>query len=98
MVAKRIAILFLLKKGVVHRDIANILKVSIATIHKYARVAEDNPSSVNNILHSAIIRDSFNMFFEDVLSNMTAPGQVGTNWSAARHRKQKYEQKKRFGL
>jgi hypothetical protein len=38
------------------------------------------------------------MFFEDVLSNVTAPGQVGTNWSAARHRKQKYEQKKRFGL
>ena len=98
MVAKRIAILYLLQKKVTHRDISQILKVSVSTIHKFIRIADDNQLAVERILHSALTRDKLDMFFEDILANMHGVGQIGTNWSATLHRQQKHERKKRFGI
>lgn len=96
MIAKRIAIMYLVSKGVDHRSIANFLKVSTATVAKFALIARKSKGVIptcNKMLKKEKVQDVLLGIFNEVYG----PGVPGVNWSAAWERKKSLERHKRLG-
>ncbi len=97
MIAKRIAVVYLLMKKIDYKTICNILKVSPSTVAKFNLLMEKS----NGIVPSfrIILRDEkITDFLEEIFLSIRGPGVYGTNWSNAWQRKIRYEQKKRTGI
>lgn len=97
MVAKRIAIIYLLLKGIDHRTICYVLKVSSATVSKYLLLMEKSEGVIPTF--KAILKNEkiFNTL-EELFNSLFAPGTYGVNWSAAWRRKFEIERKKSQGI
>jgi len=99
MIIKRIAITYLLLKGIDHNVIADVLKVSTGTIWKYAFLISQNKkgmvTSLNDILKIEKVRD----FFDDIFYELFArPGKYGTNWKTGWQHKFTRDRKKQTGI
>lgn len=97
MIAKRVAIMYLLRKGIDYQTICYALKVSAATVAKFSLLTEKSRGVVpvfEKILRNERIRD----FFEDLFNDFFAPGVPGIDWRAAWERKIERERKKAFGI
>jgi len=97
MIAKRIAVVYLLMKKIDYKTICNILKVSPSTVAKFNLLIEKSNGIVPSfriILRNEKITD----FLEEIFLSIRGPGVYGTNWSNAWQRKIRHEQKKRTGI
>jgi len=97
MVAKRIAIMYLLMKGIDYQTICLVLKVSAATVAKFSLLMERSEGVIpvfNKILRNEKVVD----FFEDLFNTFFAPGVPGINWKAAWERKIASDRKKQLGI
>jgi len=97
MIAKRVAIVYLLLKGIDQRSISNVLKVSNATVSKFAVLMEKSTGvvpSFNKILTNDKILD----FLDQMFDALFPPGTYGTNWKAAWERRKRISLKKTYGM
>jgi Trp operon repressor len=97
MIAKRIAIIYLLLKEIDYYNICNVLKVSPSTVAKFSLLMEKSQGIVptfKNVLAKEEVRE----FLEEVFNTLFAPGVPGINWKAAWERKIDLKRRKAFGI
>ena len=81
MVAKRIAIIYLLLKGVDHSTVAKYLKSSRATVAKFSLFFYEKESKLVGIIGELLNKESFNHFFEDLFADLLIhPGLKIGHW------------------
>jgi uncharacterized protein YerC len=97
MIAKRIAIMYLLLKERDCLSICEVLKVSPATVYKFKFLMERSEGVVptfNRILKNEKVTE----FLEDIVLTLYSPGSPGINWSSAWHLKNKTDERRRRGI
>lgn len=97
MIAKRIAIIYLLMKNIDYKIICNTLKVSASTVSKFKFSVTKSPGiklALNKIIRNNKIID----FFTELLLAVRGPGVPGVNWSGAWETKLRHERKKIRGI
>lgn len=90
VLAKRIAIAFMLVKGYEYRQISSRIKVSTSTILKVSEALKNNPTSVRKELELIASEDAFVEFLDSIgylLAKALPP--KGGNWSSWRGRIEK---------
>lgn len=97
MLAKRVAIIYLLLKKIEYYNICDRLKVSPTTVAKYTLLMEKSEGIVPTFKQIVKI-DKVKIFLEEVFNNIFAPGKIGINWKIAWKNKIKHEKKKTFGI
>ena len=97
MLAKRVAIIYLLMKKIEYYNICDRLKVSPTTVAKYALLMEKSEGIVPTFKQIVKI-DKVKIFLEEIFNNIFAPGKVGINWKIAWENKINLEKKKTFGI
>lgn len=97
MLAKRVAIIYLLLKKIEYYNICERLKVSSATVAKFALLMEKSEGIVPTFKQIVKI-DKINIFLEEIFNNIFAPGKIGVNWKIAWENKINLEKKKTFGI
>ncbi len=97
MIAKRIAIFYLLIKNIDYTIICETLKVSAATVFKFRFILENNsrlvPSFKKIIQNEKIIN-----FLEEIYLTLRGPGVPGVNWSEAWKHVKRFEKRKAQGI
>lgn len=98
MLAKRLAIIYLLIKKVDYRDIADTLKVSTATILFYSTRFYKRNSRVVNIINKMLGKEKALNFLDDFFANfMIRPGVHIGHWQLYRDHQLKQERRKVLG-
>ncbi|MBI4009089.1 hypothetical protein HY357_02555 [Candidatus Roizmanbacteria bacterium] len=97
MIAKRIAIVYLLLKGIDYKIICDVLKVSSATISRYNLLLEKSDGLVPSF-KVIISSDKVKLFLEELFNTLFPPGAYGVNWKTAWQRKFELERKKIEGI
>lgn len=99
MIAKRVAILFLLLKEIEQRTIARVLKVSTATTSKFANLFFNKDSKTMQILRQLISQEKTMDFLEDIfMSIFNQPGIKIGHWKMYWDYERKKERKKATGF
>jgi hypothetical protein len=97
MIAKRVAIIFLLMKDIDYFSISQVLKVSSSTIANYHTVLLSSKGVVES-LKSIVRNEKVANFLEETWLEFSRPGKPGVNWSNAWKTKNELERKKREGI
>lgn len=97
MLAKRVAIIYLLMKKIEYYNICDRLKVSTATVSRIALLMEKSDGIVP-AFKQIVKNDKVKIFLEEVFNNIFAPGKIGVDWKIAWENKNKLEYKKTFGI
>ena len=97
MLAKRVAIIYLLLKKIEYYNICDRLKVSQGTVAKYSLLMEKSEGIVPTFKKIVKI-DKVKIFLEEIFNNIFAPGKIGINWKIAWENKINLEKKKTFGI
>ena len=97
MLAKRVAIIYLLLKKIEYYNICDRLKVSSGTVAKYSLLMEKSEGIVPTF-KQIVKNDKIKIFLEEVFNNIFAPGKPGVNWKIAWENKINLEKKKTFGI
>ncbi len=97
MLAKRVAIIYLLMKKIEYYNICDRLKVSSATVSKIALLMEKSEGIIPAFTQ-IIKKDKVKIFLEEVFNNIFAPGKIGVNWTTAWENKINLEKKKTYGI
>lgn len=83
MVAKRIAIIYLLIKGVDHTSIAKYLKSSRATVAKFSLLFYDKETKLIGVIGELLNKESVSHFFEDLFADIfIQPGLKIGHWQS----------------
>lgn len=97
MLAKRVAIVYLLLKKVEYYNICERIKVSQATVARYSLLMEKSEGIVP-AFKQIVQNDKVKIFLEETFNNIFAPGKIGINWKIAWENKNNLERKKTFGI
>lgn len=95
MIAKRVAIIYLLMKKIDYFMISDVLKVSSTTIAKFHSIIKKG-NEIKNILEGIIGNEKIKDFFEELF--FREPGTYRTNWKSAWQQKFEIERKKLRGI
>ena len=95
MIAKRVAIIYLLMKNIDYLIISDVLKVSSTTIAKFHMIMIDG-KEIKSILEGLIGNEKIKDFFEELF--FREPGTYGVNWKSAWRQKFEIERKKLGGI
>lgn len=95
MVAKRIAIIYLLIKGVEQSSIAKYLKSSRATVAKFSLLFYDKETKLIGIIGELLNKEKVNHFLEDLFADIfIQPGLKIGHWQSYwDHKKRQRERK-----
>lgn len=97
MIAKRIAIMYLLLRKIDYVTISDTLKVSPSTVAKFHSIMEKSTGIVPTC--SKLLQDEkFKEFLEEIYLNFRGPGTPGVNWSSAWQHKLDLERRKQTGI
>lgn len=97
MIAKRVAIIYLLLKQIDYYNICNVLKISPSTVAKFSLLMEKSQGIVPTF-KKIVTKEKVGEFLEEVFNTLFAPGVPGINWKAAWERKIDLERRKTFGI
>ena len=97
MIAKRIVLVYLLIKEIDYRIICRTLKVSSTTVAKFKLLIERSEGLVP-LLSRTVRNDKIKLFMIDLINDLMPPGQYGTNWSSAWHRRRIVRRMKDEGI
>lgn len=97
VIAKRIAVLYLLVKKIDYLAIMDVLKVSTSTVSKCNLMLESN-IELKNTLQILARNEQMKNLFKEVFSDIYAPGAYGINWKNAAKRKREIERVKKEGI
>ncbi|MDO8610559.1 MAG: Trp family transcriptional regulator [bacterium] len=95
MIAKRIGIIYLLIKKVDYRDIAEVLKVSTATVFYYAIHFDKKESQLVDTIKTMLVKEKVLGFLDDILSDIfIQPGLKIGHWQKYWDHKRKQNERK----
>lgn len=95
MLSKRLAIIYLLIKGVDYRDIMNTLKVSSATVVYYSSTFLKRSSKIRSIIENMLKKEKVLNFLDDFFADiMIHPGIYKDHWQMYWDHKRKQENRK----
>lgn len=97
VLAKRIAVLYLLIKKIDYLIIRDVLKVSTSTISKCVMILE-NSKNLTKTLQSLAQNNQMKDIFLEAFSDFYSPGSYGISWKNAWRNKKEIERKKREGI
>ncbi len=97
MIAKRIAIIYLLLKKIDYVTIADVLKVSSSTIGKFQIIIE-NSTGIVPTFKKLLRNERISQFLEEIYLTFRGPGVPGVDWSSAWKQKLELERKKQQGI
>lgn len=97
MIAKRVAIVYLLLKGIDQKNISKVLKVSTATVSKFSLLMEKSTGVVPSF-KNIITNDKILEFLDEMFDSLFPPGTYGTDWKAAWERRKRIGYRKTYGL
>lgn len=97
MIAKRVAIIFLLMKKIDYLNISNVLKVSPSTIAKFHFIMERS-KGITKALNSIVRNEKITNFLEELWLEFRGPGTYGVNWSSAWKTKIALQKRKIHGI
>lgn len=97
MIAKRIAIVYLLLKKIDYVTISEVLKVSSSTIGKFQIIIENSVGIVPTF-KKLLKNEKISQFLEEIYLLFRGPGVPGVNWSSAWTQKLELERKKQQGI
>ncbi len=97
MVAKRIALIYLISKEIDASTICYTLKISRSTYAKFA-VLLDNNKKVYPYLKRIMQTEALKDLFAEIYLTFRGPGVYGTNWSSGREIENQLQRKKKRGL
>jgi Trp operon repressor len=97
VLARRMAIFLLLVKKIDREHIHQVLKVSNATISKYAMILENN-KDVQKRFDQLADMQHINLFLRQLIQTIFYPGRPYSSWSAALSRKHALEKEKAQGI
>ncbi|KKQ24200.1 MAG: hypothetical protein US40_C0002G0031 [Candidatus Roizmanbacteria bacterium GW2011_GWC2_37_13] len=97
MVAKRVAIIFLLMKKIDYYNICEKLKVSPSTVAKFALLMEKSEGIVPTFKNIVKI-EKVALFLKEIFNEIYHPGLHGIDWKSARERKISLDKEKTFGI
>lgn len=97
MIAKRVAIIYLLLKKIDHMTISDTLKVSPSTVAKFHLIMEKSQGIVPTF-KKLIRNEKFKEFLEDIYLSFRGPGTYGVNWTSAWQQKKDLERRKQIGI
>lgn len=97
MIAKRVAIIFLLMKQIDYYNISDVLKVSPSTIAKFHLIMTRGKGIVK-ALQSMVRNEKIANFLEELWLEFRGPGTYGVNWSNAWKHKIALQKRKVRGI
>lgn len=97
MIAKRIMIMYLVRRGVDYMVISEALKVSSTTIAKYTYLLERS-TGIKHTLDIVMKDSNFKLFFKELLVILYHPGGYKLNWKAAAKLQQAIQKQKELGI
>lgn len=98
MLAKRLAIIYLLIKKVDYRDITETLKVSSATVVFYSTMFYKKNSRIATIINNMLKKEKVLNFLDDFFADiMIRPGIYKGHWQMYWDHKRKQEDRKTLG-
>lgn len=97
MIAKRLAIYYLLIKNIDYTIICATLKVSAATVYKFKFILENN-TRIASSFEKIILNEKILNFLEEIYLSIRGPGIPGVNWSDAWKHVRRFERKKARGI
>lgn len=96
MIAKRVAIIYLLIKGINQDDIADTLKVSSATVSRYYALFYQKESKIIQILKTMVTKENTLGFLDDAFGDLfIQPGVRIGHWQLYWDRIRKKQEKER---
>jgi Trp operon repressor len=97
MIAKRITIMYLVLRGINQRTISQVLRVSSATVAKFAILTEKS-HGITQALEKTLMTEDLKDSLLGIFNSIFPPGTYGINWKAAWERKKIYSRKKTQGI
>lgn len=97
MLAKRVAIIYLLLKKIDYYNICKVLKVSPTTVAKFRLLMEKSEGVVPTFKRILKV-EKVGLVLEEIFNAFFAPGVPGVNWKAAWERKINLEKRKSYGI
>lgn len=95
MIAKRIAIIYLLIKGLEQVVIAEYLSVSRATVSKFCLLFSEKESRIIQIIGSILGKETISHFFEDFFADLLIqPGIKIGHWKSYWQHKRRQQERK----
>ncbi len=99
MIAKRVAIIYLLLKGIEQDAIAQSLKVSTATVSRYAALFYEKDQKIVTLLKSMITKEKALNFLEDTFADLLIqPGIKVGHWQSYWDHKRKKDRREQTGF
>jgi len=99
MIAKRVAIIYLLIKNISQDAIAKTLKVSTGTVSRYAILFNDKETKIIKLLKTMITKEKVLDFLEDTFADLfIQPGIKKGHWELYWEHKKRKEQKQTTGF
>lgn len=97
MIAKRIAIIYLLLKNIDQKTICKVLRVSSSTVSKFSLLFHTS-QGIKPFLMRIIKNEKMYMFVLEFFEALFPPGTPGTNWKAGWERRKELSRLKNEGL
>jgi uncharacterized protein YerC len=97
MLAKRITIMYLVRKGIDYDIICRTLKVSSSTVSKYVFLLERS-KGIKSTLDILINDDHMVLFFKELFGLLYRPDGYKMDWKAAKKFHKKIEREKTYGI
>ncbi len=97
MIAKRIGVIYLLEKNIDQRTITSIMKVSLATVSRYALLIRSS-RTIPNALEKLITKERTRLLVSQLFELLFPPGTMHTNWKSSWKLRAEIERKKRRGF
>ncbi|MDH7476747.1 MAG: Trp family transcriptional regulator [Microgenomates group bacterium] len=97
MIAKRVAIIYLLLKQVDYFTISEILKVSPSTVAKFHLIMEKSTGIVPTF-KKLLRNEKIGQLLEEIYLTFRGPGTYGVDWKSAWKDRQELERRKKIGI
>lgn len=97
MIAKRIAVIYLLTKKVDQQIISRTVKVSLSTVSKFSLLTKLS-NVIPNALAVLIAHEEIRLFIDEIFVSMFPPGTINTNWKGAWELKKEVRRKQTQGF
>ena len=97
MLAKRITIMYLVRKGISYDIICEILKVSTSTVSKYVFLLERS-KGIRSTLDILINDANMKVFFKELFGLLYRPGGYKMNWKGAVKFHREIQKEKKIGI